>query len=586
MKKSTRNPWAWVPSLYFAEALPYIVVNGLTAGLYKSMGISNAEFAFFTSWLYLPWIIKPLWSPVVEALKTKRWWIIAMQLLLGTGFAGIAFSLHGSSFFQWTLAVFWLISFSSATHDIAADGFYMLGLSEHQQSYFVGIRSTFYRVGMLIGQGGLLILAGWLQSVTGPPPTTIQVLSEPGISQSMSFQPQRSAKATFDTTKMLLQPSSGLVKIGNENIPYDSAQLIFNRVQQWNINHGFYTKDQALNLKPEKNSDHSNGFAVLSYHLTQKPEPGEEVVLNFGFDKGDKSFALKEGSRFVFTPENWNKPAYLIIQADSHLTKGASATFKGTAGDTVFSWSVTFLILAAIFLVLALFHRSIFPFPKEDSTRENTHSGLKTFWPIVKSFFQKKQIGIALAFILLFRLGEAQLVKISQLFLLDKIEQGGLALSLADVGVLYGTIGMLFLTLGGISGGIWASKVGLKKAFWPMALAMNLPNLAYVYLAYVQPESSYLISCAVAFEQFGYGFGFTAFMLYLIYISEGQYKTSHYALCTGFMALGMMLPGMISGWLQELIGYQHFFIWVMLCTLPGFALLYWIKVDPEFGRKR
>lgn len=198
----------------------------------------------------------------------------------------------------------------------------------------------------------------------------------------------------------------------------------------------------------------------------------------------------------------------------------------------------------------------------------------------------KKQIGIALAFILLFRLGEAQLVKISQLFLLDKIEHGGLALTLGDVGLLYGTIGMLFLTLGGILGGIWAAKTGLKNAFWPMAFAMNVPNLAYVFLAYAQPDSYVLISSAVAIEQFGYGFGFTAFMLYMIYISEGQYKTAHYALCTGFMALGMMLPGMISGWLQELIGYQHFFIWVMICTLPGFALLFWIKVDPAFGRKK
>lgn len=163
----TRSPWYWVPSLYFAEGLPYVAVMILSLVMYKRMGISNTEMALYTSWLNLPWVIKPLWSPFVDLLRTKRWWIVTTQLLLGAGLAGIAFTIPTSHFFQTTLAVFWLVAFSSATHDIAADGFYMLGLTPHQQAFFVGIRSTFYRFATIAGQGLLIMLAGWLEEMTG-----------------------------------------------------------------------------------------------------------------------------------------------------------------------------------------------------------------------------------------------------------------------------------------------------------------------------------------------------------------------------------------------------------------------------------
>ncbi len=425
MHKQSKSPWAWVPSLYFAEGLPFVMIVTVSVIMYKRLGISNTEITLYTSLLYLPWVIKPFWSPIVDILKNKRWWIVSTQLLMGAGFAGIAFTIPGPFFFQSTLAFFWLLAFSSATHDIAVDGFYMSGLSSHQQAYFVGIRSTFYRIAMVAGQGGLVYLAGTLEKYN---------------------------------------------LLGDNAIP--------------------------------------------------------------------------------------------------------------------FAWSIVFLILATLFIAIAFFHKSILPPSKEDK-----HSSVKHFSDIFHefketfySFFSQKDIGSIIAMLLFYRLGESQLVKIASPFLLDEKEFGGLALSTSEVGA-YGTIGIVALTIGGILGGYLVSKNGLKYWMWWMVLAINLPNLVYVYLSQALPDSFFLISTSIAIEQFGYGFGFTAYMLYQIYISQGKHQTAHFAFCSGFMAIGMMLPGIVSGWIQELIGYQNFFIWVIICTIPSFIMIKIIKVDPKFGIK-
>lgn len=421
-KSTTRNAWAWIPSLYFTEGLPYVFVMTVSVIMYKRLGISNTEIALYTSWLYLPWVLKPLWSPVVDILKTKRYWIVIMQLIIGAALAGIAFTIPASSFFQYTLAFFWLLAFSSATHDIAADGFYMLGLSKHDQAFFVGIRNTFYRMAMLFGQGLIVILAGQLE---------------------------------------------------------------------------------------------------------------------------------------VFS------------------------------GDNVLAWKYTFGILALLFVVLFVWHKFILPYPKADEEieRKSVNEIVTDFAETFVSFIRKEGIGMGLLFILFFRLGEAQLVKMASPFLLDRADVGGLGLTTSNIGFIYGTAGMIALTLGGIIGGILISKNGLKKWMFPMVLAMNLPNLVYVFLSFVQPQQLWVITSSVVVEQFGYGFGFTAYMLYMIYLSDGKNKTAHYALCTGFMALGMMLPGMISGWIQEMIGYKYFFLWVMICTIPGFVIINFLRYDPKFGTK-
>ena len=405
-----RSPWAWIPSLYFAEGLPYVVVMTLSVIMYKRMEVSNTDIALYTSWLYFPWVIKPIWSPFVDLIRTKRWWIYAMQLLIGAGMAGVAFTLPGDLFLRCTLAFFWLMAFSSATHDIAADGFYMLGLDEEQQAFFIGIRNTFYRVAMLTGQGLLVMLAGYLEQTTG---------------------------------------------------------------------------------------------------------------------------------------------------------------------RIAFAWSLVFFVLAGSFIGLALYHKYILPKPAVDVSRSNITPAtiLMEFGKTFVTFFQKKGILPALLFMLTYRLGESQLVKLASPFLLDSREVGGLALSTGEVGFAYGTVGVISLLLGGVLGGMVIAQSGLKKWIWPMAFAISLPNLVYLYLAYTMPEGIWVVNACVAIEQFGYGFGFTAYTMYLMLFAEGNYKTSHYAIGTGFMALGMMVPGMISGWIQEQIGYQHFFIWVMICCVPVFLVL-------------
>jgi len=422
-KTEERNPWLWVPSLYLAEGLPFVVVMTVSVIMYKRLEISNTEIALYTSWLYLPWVIKPFWSPFVDLLKTKRFWIIIMQLFIGAGLAGVAFTLSTEKFFQYTLAFFWLLAFSSATHDIAADGFYMLGLKQHQQAYFVGIRSTFYRIAMLAGQGLLVILAGHLEE---------------------------------------------------------------------------------------------------------------------------------------------------------------------TSGKIYFAWQITFLLMTVLFFLFFIYHLFILPHPKSDSRREKVklQHFVAEFLGTFVSFFKKKEIILIIFFILLYRLAEAQLVKMASPFLLDSKAVGGLGLSTSEVGFVYGTVGIIALSLGGILGGIAASRHGLKFWIWWMLLAINLPDLVYVYLAATQTSNFILINTCVAVEQFGYGFGFTAFMLYLIYVSEGEYKTAHFAIATGLMALGMMLPGMISGWIQEQVGYLNFFIWVCISTIPAFVITKFITIDPAFGKKK
>lgn len=423
------SPWAWVPTLYFAEGLPYVLVMTVSVIMYKNLGLSNTDIAFYTSWLYLPWVIKPLWSPFVDLTKTKRWWVTSMQLLISISLAGVAFTLPADIFLQTTLAIFWLMAFSSATHDIAADGFYMLALSEQNQSLFAGIRNIFYRIASIAGQGLLVFLAGMLIKRTG---------------------------------------------------------------------------------------------------------------------------------------------------------------------DVKYSWSLIFSASAAIFLLITIYHYFILPKPASDEKKS-----LMSLGDLFKTFFTKKEIWLALAFILLYRLGESQLVKIASPFLLDSREAGGLGITTDIVGILYGTVGVISLLLGGILGGVAASKKGLKFWIWTMVLAMNIPNLVYVYLALAQPENIYIIGSCIAIEQFGYGFGFTGFMLYLILVSQGEYKTAHYALCTGFMALGMMLPGMAAGWIEENIAsmvnsitptemgsYPLFFIWVCICTIPGFILTSMLKIPADFGIKK
>ncbi len=585
-KKSPSRPWLWIPSLYFAEGIPYVMVMTLSVIFYKRMGVSNTDIALYTSWLYLPWVIKPLWGPVVDILRTKRFWILVMQLCIGAGLAGVAFTIPVDRFFQFTLAFFWLLAFSSATHDIAADGFYMLGLSKGDQAFFVGIRSTFYRLAMLTGQGLLVILAGYFEAKTGLPEVEVNVMAVEEVTSAV-FNPEGiSVKLEGEGACFI---TSEEVRIGTARITEAEANTLLADVDGWNSSHGFYPAEEDTGEASAADADGTIAVGNVGYtwfRLNTRPEEGENIVLNFSFDKGDKSIALARSYRFEFNEENWDVPAFAVFKLDPKLEKATSASFSGLSGNIRFAWTMVFVVVALLFAGFHIYHRFALPRPAADQPNLSGEGGfMREFLVTFAEFFKKKRIGVMLVFLLVYRLGESQLVKLASPFLLDSREESGLGLTTGDLGLIYGTIGIIALSLGGIIGGIAASRRGLKYWLWWMVAAMNLPNLVYVFLSYTMPSSLWVVGASVAVEQFGYGFGFTAYMLYMIYVSEGKHKTAHFALTTGFMALGMMIPGMISGWLQELIGYQHFFIWVMFCTIPSFLVIPFLKIDPGFGKR-
>ncbi|MGN0211385.1 MAG: MFS transporter [Muribaculaceae bacterium] len=432
------SPWVWVPTLYFAQGIPYFIVNNISVMMFAKMGVPNGQMALFTSLLYLPWAIKPFWSPFVDIIKTKRWWTIAMQVVMSVAFVLLTLSMpHPESemiasgqtpisMFTITLLLFAITAFASATHDIAADGFYMIALTQKNQAAFVGIRSTFYRLSSIFGQGVLVYIAGLIETNTG-------------------------------------------------NIPM--------------------------------------------------------------------------------------------------------------------SWQITLLVTAVLFCGVTLYHTFFIPRPEVEKKPEAEQTSAKKimqeFGRTFVTYFTKPGLILAILFMLLYRLPEAFLIKMCTPFLVASRDVGGLGLSTENVGLAYGTIGVLFLTIGGILGGLYASKVGLKKSLWWMAAGMTLPCLTFVYLAECLPTNIALISIAIAIEQFGYGFGFTAYMLYMIYFSEGEFKTSHYAICTAFMAFSMMIPGMFAGYLQEMMGYALFFWMVIACCVATVVITYFAdrKIDPNYGLK-
>lgn len=418
------HPLAWIPTLYTAEGIPNVIVCSVALYMFQRVGLSNADTAFFVAWLYLPWVIKPFWSPIVDMIGSKRLWILLMQILIGGALAGVALSLPGGHILTYGMAFLWIIAFSSATHDIAADGFYMLELHPHEQALYVGVRSTFYRIAGILGQGVLVMLAGVLEARTGNP-----------------------------------------------------------------------------------------------------------------------------------------------LQA----------------------WSLTFGSAAALFLLLATAHAFLLPHPVSDQMHrlrlETLRRTVADMGGTVVSFVKKRQFLLAVTFMLIYRLAEALLTPISRLFLIDNVDAGGLGLTTGQVGFVQGTIGVGGLLLGGILGGIAIAAKGFNRWKWWMAAAITLPNIVYLYLGYFQTQNLFLVSSCVFIEQFGYGFGFTAYMIYLLYFSQGKSPVSHYAFCTGFMALSMMLPGMVAGYLQDMMGYLNFFILVMAICPLTFLVMYLVKVPSGFGRK-
>ena len=422
MLKKT-NAWLWIPTLYFASGLPYHAITSISDIMYKDMGVENSTITFLTSIFLIPWTIKPLWSPFVELISTRRKWTLYSQLLLSLCFGLVATFIPMNNYLLLTIIAFMIGAFVSSTHDIALDGFYILALPQEKQSFFSGIRNTAYRIATVFSSGILVMLA--------------------------------------------------------------------NRM-------GHY----------------------------------------FGSD--------------------------------------------------TLAWSATFATTAIIMLVLFLYNRNAMPKPENDIDRAPRSISMifRDFGDIIRTYFKKPGIWQALLFLLLFRFPEAQLGKIGKLFLMDPSTAGGLGLDKGDIGFLNGVIGVIGLIVGGIAGGICISRKGLKYWLWPMVIAISLPDVVYVYMSCAMTDDLYIIGSCIFIEQLGYGFGFTAYTLFMIYFAQGKYPTAHFAISTAFMSLGMMLPGMVSGKIQEWLGYENFFIWVMLCTSITFIVSAMIKIDPKFGKRQ
>lgn len=421
-----RSPWAWIPTLYFAEGLPNVIVTALSIVMYMQMGLSDAEVGLYTGWLALPWVIKPFWSPFIDLLNTKRWWVLAMQALMGGALAGIAFTLPTALWFQGSMFFLFVMAFASATHDISADGFYMIELSEHNQAKYVGLRNTFYRFAVIFVNGGLVAAAGLLEH---------------------------------------------------------------------------------------------------TFHMA-----------------------------------------------------------------VVYTWTLMFYGVAALFIGIWLYHCRMLPRPAEDEAPGKTVGDVAgELQTMLSTFFTKfgwRETVFVMLFLLFYRFPEALLNTMTKTFLMRPVLDGGLGLSPEEYGFAQGTVGLVGLLLGGIIGGLLVSRDGMRRWLWPMVCAITLPDAVYIYLSYALDTSLWLVSVCLFVEQFGYGLGFTVLTLYMLYYCQGKFRTSHYSICTGISYLGLMLPGMVSGYLKDMVGYRMFFIIVMACCLVTFLVTAFLKIDPEFGKQK
>jgi MFS transporter, PAT family, beta-lactamase induction signal transducer AmpG len=647
------TPWSWVPSVYFAQGLQYVLVLQLFAIIFFTMGVPQGDTLFWVGLLSAPWVLKPLWGPLVDKYWSKRRWTWVMQLCVGIGFVGATFAimipgseafapdgliggylkLSSPAFLYGCIIFLAVIAIAGATHDIACDGYYMLGLNEKQQAFYVGVRSTLFRVAMIFANGILIWIAGSVQSHTGLDPVEAKILVGP-----------------------VGQPAPIVEQIERPSLTGDEGQYII--------------------VTPPILTTIAGEVTTFTVTLAQAPPVDEEQIVIFEFVGGDKSISVsQENSRLIFTQDNWDSGVPVPVKSDEKIRKNVEARFKANAGNFPLSWAVVTGICAIMFLIISMWHKFILPYPEVDKPdtegrppfyvpffallatlivpilvvvtiklgldhfreqlmvhfigQEPTDLQTKGFgflftatkWVLVcliasflmfvppiralakaffykmsdisqigfaeifETFFTKSGMAITLGFLLTFRLGEAQLAQVKNLFLLDKIDKGGLAMSLGEVAFTNSVVYLIALLCGGLLGGLLIAKTGLKNIIWYMVAAMHLPNLLYFYLSYTQPESLIPVNCVVAFESFGYGFGFAAYLMVMILAAQGSYKTAHYALCTGAMALGYMLPGMWSGYLQEVVGYNVFFIMVMFFTLPGIFFIPFLKIDPNFGKK-
>lgn len=645
------TPWAWVPSVYYLQGLQYALVTQLFVIVFFTMGVPTGETLLMIGLLQLPWTLKPLWGPLIDRYWTKRAWTITMQLIVGVLFLGAAFTLtlpgnepifpgfQAPLFFWVTCAVLFLMAVAAGTHDIACDGYYMMALSEKKQAFYVGVRSTFFRLALIVGNGILLVVAD-------------AVLGRSGL------EPQRAQFTGGDSPAAITAEASTPPAPGELGIVLEPARIVLDR----------------------------DAPTTLTVRLTQPP-PDEERIVTLGVAGGGILDIIgigpgrfvsipQQSERLVFNAENWDTGIDVPISSDRATPPDLSGYISARSGDYALAWAIVSLVCGASFLLLAFWHTGVLPRAVTDvvdtegrppfilplgvilgtvivpflvgyfiyyeidawfgealraqflpanptelqtkgfefgfaisrlalisaipivlftvpGVREPARSGFKSlsdlsgigFFDVFATFFTKTGMAATIGFLLTFRLGEAQLAVMKNVFLLDGVDGGGVAMTLGQLAFTNTVVYLGFLTIGGLLGGWLISVYGLKKVVWPMVAFMHLPNVPYIYLAYAQPDNFLLVNAVVGFESFGYGIGFTAYLMVMILAAQGPYKTAHYALCTGLMALGFMIPSMWAGFLQELVGYTTFFLLVMLFTIPGIAFIFFLNIDPNFGRK-
>ena len=430
-KVSQRSPISWVPTLYFAMGMPFVVLNMVCTLMFKGLDVSDAQIAFWTSIIMFPWTLKPLWSPLLEIYKTKKFFVIFTQIATGCIFGLVALALHLSNFFAVSIALLAIIAFSGATHDVAADGVYMASLSKDDQARYIGWQGAFYNIAKIAATGGLVYLAG-----------------------------------------MLIE---------------------------------MYTGDTT------------------------------------GLD----------------------------------ATAAAAAKHQGT----VIAWTIIMAVIGVIMVLLGFYNAKFVPSEakKDAAERPGFKETMVELGNVFVDLFRKRHIVYYIFFIVLYRFAEGFVMKIVPLFLKADRANQGLGLSEKEIGLCYGTFGAAAFVIGSILAGYYVAHRGLQKSLFSLCCVFNLPFVAYTLLAIYQPESLVLIGGGIVLEYFGYGFGFVGLTLFMMQqIAPGKHQMAHYAFASGIMNLGVMLPGMLSGYVSDWLGYRHFFIFVLICTIPAFLITWFV----------
>lgn len=584
-KEKNFSAWFWIPTLYIAEAISFIIITSVSVIMYQSLEVSNSEIIFYTSLLYLPWLIKPFWSPLIDAIGTKRNWILFTQVLLAISFIVIAFLIQLPDYFQFTIIALWIVSFIAATHDVAVDGFYLVALKESDQSFFIGIRNSFYKIALISTATLVLLFSNQIEKIFSVSPAEFKVVANPN----------KFFEETIKVDSLTIKQKPGPLKLVSSTSyleistkPKTKDQVVFyaNFARNMNMMNGFVPQSIVL---PDTSmlNDLVGNIGIIKFHLSKKPSEKEEYVITLKFVDGDNKFKVIEGNTLKFTSLNWNKPAFAVIQIDSNVTNKTIATFSAGVEKFSFGWTITFGFLSLIFLLLFVFHKFILPYPSNDEAlieKKNTTVG-KEFFRSFARYFEKKKIILIILFFILYLFGHSQITKVLPQFLTDDKIIGGLYLQNYIVKIIKG-ISTITFALGNLIAGFIIYKKGLKSLMMIFTLMMNISLAVYIYLSWFLPNNFWIVTSLIGFENLCYGFGFSLILMYILNVSEGNYPSSHFAISFGFMSLGILLSEFSSLIIKDSFGYKYFFIWVLISTIPSFILVKLIPIEYNFGKKK